>query len=112
MLVNISALSCMICMVGSTMFMSVSGLHSLSYIWTRGSCSGSCMYLVSLDCIWWKFFLLYLDNVYVVVLGKIVLIVLGCDPLCWAYYVGILYLWASTLCSCDFQVASIGIYMM
>ena len=56
MLVNISALSCMICIVGSTVFMSISRLHSLSCIWTRGSCSGSCMYLVFLDFIWWKFF--------------------------------------------------------
>jgi hypothetical protein len=56
MLVNISALSYMICMVGSIVFMSVSGLHSLSCIWTSGSCSGFCMYLISLDCIWWKFF--------------------------------------------------------
>jgi hypothetical protein len=72
-----SALSCAIYMVGSIIFMSVSGLHSFSCIWTRGNCSGSCMYLVSLDCIWWIFFGLYYDNVYVVVLGKIVLIVLG-----------------------------------
>jgi hypothetical protein len=32
MLVNISALSCMICIVGSAVFMSVSGLHSHSCI--------------------------------------------------------------------------------
>jgi hypothetical protein len=54
--VNMSALSCIICMVGSFVFMSVSGLHSFRCIWTSGNCSGSCMYLVSLDCIWWKFF--------------------------------------------------------
>jgi hypothetical protein len=59
-----------------------------------------------------SFFRLYCDNVYVVVLGKIVLIVLGYVPLCWAYCVGIPYLWTSTLCSCGFRVASIGIYMM
>jgi hypothetical protein len=49
--VNMSALSCIICMVGSSIFMSVSGLHSFRFIWTSGSCSGSCTYLVSLDCI-------------------------------------------------------------
>jgi hypothetical protein len=54
--VNMSALSCMICMVGSTIFMSVSGFSSIRCIWTSGNCSGSSMYLVSLDCIWWKFF--------------------------------------------------------
>jgi hypothetical protein len=54
--VNMSALSCVICMVGSVVFMSVSGLHSLRCIWTSGNCSGSCMCLVSLDCVWWKFF--------------------------------------------------------
>jgi hypothetical protein len=54
--VNMSALSCIICMVGSSIFMSVSGLHSFRCIWTSGNCSGSYMYLVFLDCIWWKFF--------------------------------------------------------
>jgi hypothetical protein len=53
--VNISALSCMICIVGSVVFMSESGLHSFRCIWTNGSCSGSSINLVSLDCIWWKF---------------------------------------------------------
>jgi hypothetical protein len=51
---NMDALSCMICMVGSVVFMSVSGLHSLRCIWTSSNCSGSCMYLVSLDCILWE----------------------------------------------------------
>jgi hypothetical protein len=50
--VNMSASSCIICMVGSNIFMLVSGLHSFRFIWTSGSCSGSYMYLVSLDCIW------------------------------------------------------------
>jgi hypothetical protein len=54
--VNMSALSCVVCMVGSIVFMSVLGLHSLRCIWTSGNCSDSFMYLVSLDCIWWKFF--------------------------------------------------------
>jgi hypothetical protein len=44
------------CMVGSVVFMFVSGLQSLRCIWTSGNCSGLCMYLVSLDCILWKFF--------------------------------------------------------
>jgi hypothetical protein len=46
----------MICMVDSSVFMSESGLHSFRCICTCGNCSGSCMYLVSLDCILWKFF--------------------------------------------------------
>jgi hypothetical protein len=50
--VKMSASSCIICMVGSIVFMSVSGLHSFRFIGTSGSCNGSCMYLVSLDCIW------------------------------------------------------------
>jgi hypothetical protein len=41
LLVNMSALSCMICMVGSTVFMSESGLHSFRCICTSGNCSGS-----------------------------------------------------------------------
>jgi hypothetical protein len=59
-----------------------------------------------------SFFRLYLDSVYVVVLSRIVLIILGCIQICWVYCVGILYLWTSTLCNFDFRVASIGIYMM
>jgi hypothetical protein len=51
LLVNMSALSCMICMVGSSVFMSESGLHSFRFICISGNCSGSYIYLVSLDCI-------------------------------------------------------------
>jgi hypothetical protein len=47
--VNMWALSCMICMVGWVVFMSVSGLHSFRFIWIISRCSGSCMYLVSFD---------------------------------------------------------------
>jgi hypothetical protein len=50
--VNMNALFCMICIVGSVAFISVSGLHSFRFIWTSGSCNDSCMYLVSLDCVW------------------------------------------------------------
>jgi hypothetical protein len=53
--VNISALSCIICMVGSVVFISVFGSYSFRFIWTSGSCNGTCMYLVSLDCDWYKF---------------------------------------------------------
>jgi hypothetical protein len=38
-------------------------------------------------------------NVYVVVLGSIVLIILGCGQLCLACYVGILCLCSTTSCS-------------
>jgi hypothetical protein len=50
--VNMSASSCTICMVGSIVLMSVSGLHSFRFIWTSGSCNGLCKYLVSLDWTW------------------------------------------------------------
>ena len=50
--VYISALSCMIWMVGLFVFILVFGLHLFRFIWTNGSCMGSCMYLVSLDCFW------------------------------------------------------------
>jgi hypothetical protein len=53
--VNMTALSCIICMVDYVVFMSVLGLHSFRCIWTSGNCNGSCMYFVSFDCIWWKF---------------------------------------------------------
>jgi hypothetical protein len=59
-----------------------------------------------------SFFRLSLDNVYVVVLGKIALIVLGCVQLCLACCMGILCLWSSTLYSCGFRVVSICIYRM
>jgi hypothetical protein len=70
---------------------------------------------VCILCLWIVFgeffFRLYLGNVYVVVISKIVLIILGCVRLYLVYYAGILYLWLSTLCSCGFRVASICIYM-
>jgi hypothetical protein len=68
------------------------------------------------SCLWivfgGSFFLLYHGSIYVVVLDKIVLIILGCVQLCLVCYAGILCQWASTLYSFDFQAASICIYMM
>jgi hypothetical protein len=72
--------------------------------------------LVCILCLWIvfgeSFFQLCFDIVYVVVLGRIVLIVLGCVQLCLVCCVGIFYLWSSTLYNCGFQVAFICICMM
>jgi hypothetical protein len=58
---NMWVLSHVGCMVGCVVFMSLSGLHSCKFIWISGRLSGSCTYLVSFHCGWWKFFAIMLE---------------------------------------------------
>jgi hypothetical protein len=60
--VNTWALSCMIYIVGCVVFMSLSRLHSCRFIWIRRRLSDSCIYLVSFDCGWKKFFSIMLEQ--------------------------------------------------
>jgi hypothetical protein len=102
-----SALSCIICMVGSGVSMSVSGLFGQVVVVVVHVCV-LCLWIVFGR----SFVQFYFDSVYVVVLGGIVLILLSYVQLCLVFCVGILCLCSSTSCNCGFWVVSICICMM